>query len=244
MAAADKTAKTDKTAAKPPAKKWDAKLSHKVRHTVITIVLTLLVIGGGAYGYYFISQDTQAEIRNGSGEGTTRIITAETAAKANFDEAFFSFSLPGDWKRLPPDLSGPYKKYSYQSGLKNAENRYLQIYADGIPLDKAVNKAVAVRSEGATLTHGEVSTNCTEFTAPAVPKRLAVPAKWDGVDFLCDMDVTTRNVVGTSSPGAINRVELTNVGFTKHNFFFVYEDNNNTPEYNIFYDMLESFTVK
>lgn len=229
---------------KPVSKKWDAKLSHKVRHTVITVVLTLLVVGGGAYGYWYISQDTQPEIRNGSGEGTSRIITAETAAKVNFDEAFFAFDLPGDWKRLQPDLNGPYKKYSYQSGAKNADNRYLQIYADGIPLDMAVNKAVAVRGEGPTMTHGEVSANCTEFTAPTTPKRLAVTAKWDGVDFLCDMDGVTRNRVGTSSPGGVNKVELTTAGFTKHNFFFVYEDNNNTPEYNIFYDMLESFTVK
>lgn len=229
---------------KEPAIKWDAKLSHKVRHTVVTIILTLLIIGGGAYAYYFISKDTQTEIKNGSAEGTTRVISAETAAKARFDEAFFALDLPGDWKRLQADLNGPYKKYSYQSGLKNAENRYLYIYANGIPLDMAVNKAVAVRSEGATLTHGEVSSNCIEFTTPATPKRLAVQAKWDGVDFLCDMDGVTRNRVGTSSPGGINKVELTTIGFTKHTFFFVYEDNNNTPEYNIFYDMLESFTVR
>lgn len=74
---------------------------------------------------------------------------------------------------------------------------------------------------------------------------MAVPAKWDGVDFLCDMDSKFRNVVGSSSPGNINKVTLTSqTSFTPHSFFFVYEDNNYNPEYTIFYEMLDSFKVK
>jgi hypothetical protein len=58
------------------------------------------------------------------------------------------------------------------------------------------------------------------------------------------MDAVTRNVVGTSSPSAVNSVTLTNVGFTEHKFFFVFEDDNYNPDYGIMYNMLDSFKVK
>jgi kynureninase len=59
------------------------------------------------------------------------------------------------------------------------------------------------------------------------------------------MDSRTRNVVGTSSPGNINKVTLTNLNSaSRHDFFIVYEDNNYNPDYSIFYGMLESFAVK
>jgi hypothetical protein len=224
-------------------KPWDAKLSHKVIHTIATVVITLALIGGGAYAYLSFKRDTQAVMKNNPGKAITSTIAASDTPNAHFDETSFAFDLPGDWKRLQPDLNGLYKKYSYQAGQKNADNRWLDVYADGLPLEMPVNKAVAVRSEGSHLSHGMVSDNCSEFTPQSTPKKLKVTAKWDGVDFLCDMDAVTRNVVGTSAPGSVNKVELTNAG-TKHTFFFVYTDNNYNPEYGIFYRMLDSFTVK
>ncbi|HSH18543.1 MAG TPA: hypothetical protein VK978_04095 [Candidatus Saccharimonadales bacterium] len=225
-------------------KHWDAKLSHKIIHTVATIVVTLALVGGGAYAYRLFQQDIQTTYQSNPGKARVSTVEALNPARARFNEAAFTMDLPGDWKRLQADLSGPYKKYSYQAGLKNADNRYLHIYVDGIPLNMAVNKSVAVRGEGAKLSHGMVSENCIEFTAKPSSGALSVPAKWEGVDFLCDTDSVSRNVVGTSSPGMINKVELTNIGFTKRSFFFVYEDNNYTPDYDIFYKMLDSFTVK
>lgn len=225
-------------------KHWDAKLSHKIRHTIITIVLTLLIVGGGVYGYIFLMQDTQASIQVvNNGGGTTKTVQSVTPQNVRMDEAAFFFELPGDWKKTGEITTGPHHKFSYQATLKNASNRYLDIYMDSLPTTMAVNKAVAVRSEGDHLSHGVVSDNCTTFTSQTL-SALAVPAKWDGVDFLCDMDVKTRNVIGTSSIGNVNKVELTNVGFTKHSFFFVYTDHNYNPEYSIFYDVLDSFTLK
>lgn len=226
------------------AKHWDAKPSHKVIHTIVTVIVTLFLVGGAGYAYWFFQKDTQTSFTSNPGRAQVSTIESLNPAGAKFDEATFTMELPGDWKRLQPDLSGPLKKYSYQAGLKNADNRYLSIYVDGLPQTMAVNKALAVRGEGAKLSHGMISENCTEFTAKTAANQLAVPAKWDGIDFLCDLDTKTRNVVGTSSPGNVNKVVLTNAGFTQHSFFFVYEDNNFTPEYDIFYKMLESFTVK
>ncbi len=237
------TAKQGKQKPQKSARHWDAKLSHKVLHTIVTVVLTLAIIGGGAYAYLLFLQDTEVTIEN-KDVGSVKTVEALTPNNTRFTEAAFTFDMPGDWKKTGELTTGPFHKFSYQSTMKNAENRYLDIYLDKIPLDMAVNKVVAVRGEGTKLSHGSVSSNCAEFTMKTSAKMLVAPAKWDGVDFMCDMDVTTRNVVGTSSPGNINKVELTNVGFTKRQFFFVYTDHNFNPEYTIFYEVLDSFTVR
>jgi hypothetical protein len=225
-------------------KKWDVKRSHKIRYTIITVLVTLLIVGVGAGAYVFFLKDTQTTISNDGAKPLVTTIKAPDAARAHFDEVNFSMDLPADWKRLAPETTGPVQLYRYQSGLKNAENRFLSVYVDRLPLTMAVNKEVAVSGEGTKLTHGNVSANCTEFTNKPAVHAMSAPAKWDGVDFLCDMDGTTRNIAGTSSPGNINKVELTNVGFTKHTFFFLYEDDNYNPDYGIFYGMLDSFSVK
>jgi hypothetical protein len=181
---------------------------------------------------------------NNPGRELTTTVKATNAADAHFDEAVFSFNLPIDWKKTGELTTGPYHKFSYQATLKNADNRFLDIYLDSIPADMPVNMEVAVHGNGAHLSHGEVSSNCTEFTNPTVPKTLKVRAKWDGVDFLCDMDGTTRTIAGTSAPGTINKVSVENVGFTKHDLFFVYEDDNYNPDYGIFYNVLDSFSLK
>lgn len=224
-------------------KKWDAKPSHKLLHTVVTIFVTLLIIGGVGFGYYYFTQETATTVTNNPGPVLRRTVEGLNPSTAKFDEAAFTFALPNDWKRLEPILTGPYQTYTYQSAKKNAENRKLYVYVDGIPLDRPLNKVVRVDAAGDSLNHGEISAQCTDFT----PKTgaLKVPAKWDGVDFLCDMDSWSRNVVGTSAPGSINKVTLTNLSSaSRHDFFIIYEDNNYNPDYSIFYEMLGSFKVK
>lgn len=225
-------------------KKWEAKLSHKVIHTVLTVLVTLLIVGGAWYGYLFFKKDTQVQMKNNPGQVISTTVAANPQGTAHFTEAFFSFDLPGDWKKTGELTTGPYHKYSYRATLKNADNRFLDIYADTIPQGMAVNRVVRVEANGNSLSHGEVSNNCAEFTNQTTPKQLKLPAKWDGVNFLCDMDGTSRNITGTSSPTAVNDVTLQDVGFTKHSFFFVYEDDNYTPDYSILYNMLDSFKIK
>lgn len=225
-------------------KKWEAKLSHKVIHTVVTILVTLLIVGGGIGAYIFFMNDTKGELKNNPGRQITSTVAATPEGVVRFTEAAFKFDLPIDWKKTGELTTGPYHMFTYQAGKKNADNRWLYIYQDTLPLDLPVNKVVAVQPSGDKLSYGEVSANCTEFTTQTSPTQYKVPAKWDGVDFLCDYGSKTRNVVGTSAPGSPNKVVLQNVGFTKHAFFFVYEDNNYNPDYGIFYNMLDSFQVK
>lgn len=222
---------------------WDVPVSHKVRHTVITIFVTLLCVGGGAYGYFYFTQDVAASITPSQGIGAQKTIAAPAATNLQFDEPAFSFKLPPDWKKTGELTTGPYRKFSFQATQKNADNRYLDIYLDAVPLNMAVNKVVAVEAEGQELSHGMVSTNCIEFTQK-IPGQFMAPAKWDGVNFLCDTESTARNVIGTSSPGNVNKVELATVGSAKRALFFVYTDHNYNPDYGIFYDFLDSFSVK
>lgn len=224
-------------------KKWEAKLSHKIRHTVFTVLVTLLIIGGSTFVYQYFTNDVAASIQHSPGVGTTKIIASPTAQNLQFTEEYFSFKLPSDWKKTGQLTTGPHRKYSYQATLKYADNRYLDVYFDQLPLNMAVNKTVAVRGEGATLTYGQVSDNCMSFTNKPSASAIQAPAKWDGVDFICDMDAITKNVVGTSSPGNINKVELVSPGFTKHHLFLVYTDHNHSPDYQIFYDFLNSFKL-
>jgi hypothetical protein len=225
-------------------KKWDPKPSHKIIYTILTVLITLAVVAGGAGAYWYFKQDTKTTINNDAAPSIVKTVVAPDAARAHFDETTFSMDLPADWKRLPPDLSGTYNQYKYQATKKNADNRYLSVYVDRIPLTLSVSKEVAVQSNGQTLSHGNVSDNCRNFTTRATSQTHLTTARWDGVSFICDMDTIAGTTVGTSSPNAINSVTLTNVGFTDHKFFFVYEDDNYTPDYGIMYNMLDSFKVK
>lgn len=225
-------------------KKWEAKVSHKVVYTILIVIVTLAVVGGGAYAYMFYKKDTQGSITNNPGPAITTVVAQNPQGTAHFTEANFSFDLPSDWKKTAELTTGPYHKYSYRATMKNADNRFLDIYIDTLPLNLAVNKAVAVTASGDKLTHGEVSSNCDEFTQQTTPKSYQLQARWDGVNFICDMNGTNRNVVGTSSAAAINSVTLQTAGQVKHSFFFVYEDDNYNPDYGIMYNMLDSFKVK
>jgi hypothetical protein len=87
-----------------------------------------------------------------------------------------------------------------------------------------------------------VSDNCANFTGTTVQgkKPDTAPAKWSGVDFICDLVTYTRNVTGTGSVGTINRVNLTGEKGS-HQYFFVYTDNSSNPDYSIFTRSLQSF---
>lgn len=217
---------------------------HRRRGLVIAAVVVLILTAAGLYAYRYFSAETQAVVHNAPAVIKPADIPVVTTTR--FDETVFGFELPADWKKLKTE-SGQYAIYSYQSSLTNNDNRYLDIYLDKIPVTMAVNKAVAVHAAGTKLSHGVISDNCLTFTTP-VPtgeqKATILPARWDGIQFFCDTDNTSRNVVGISSPDHVNQVALTGPVSGQHSFLFVYTDNNHSPDYTIFYKMLDSFAVK
>ena len=213
------------------------------RHVVAIVSLLLIVLAGvGAYGYHYFMQDTATVIQNSA--GTTKQAVIPDNQIKHFDQGGFSFDLPSDWALTKHD-SALYDLYSFKATVTNADNRYLDIYVDKIPLKLAVNKEVALRSQGDVLSHGEVSENCLTFAGTTTTSSaLTIPTTWQGVNFLCDNDNKTRNVVGTGSPNSVNAITLKGQSGASHQFFYVYTDNNYTPDYAIFYHMLESFVVK
>jgi hypothetical protein len=163
-----------------------------------------------------------------------------------FDENLFSFDLPSDWQMSAKDTG----QYTLHSTKKYEDNRTLNIYVDKIPADFAIDRLLPVQTNDGEITPATVSDDCRNFTGVAnntepTQSLPDTPAKWQGIDFICDLSHYNRNAVGTGMLGSgINVVSLSTPANGKHQFFFVYIDHNITPNYNIFYDMLSSFMLK
>jgi hypothetical protein len=225
-----------------PAKKPKRKRALRI---LVPLLLVLLVIGG--YVGYRAFQSATAEVITDSKAHTYEAYPTEGNTK-HFDEKLFEFDAPDDWKFIGLDNS-TYAYYKYQSTKKNFEARNLDIYVDKIPADMALNRVVAVKAQGARLSHGDASENCTSFATPdpsqaGTAAALKIKARWDGIEFLCDNDTKFRNILGTTSTDGINTVKLTGPTAGAHSFFFVYTDHSSISDKTIFYRVLESFKVK
>lgn len=160
----------------------------------------------------------------------------------DFEEPLFSVSLPSDWQLT----AHTDQHYTWQSSQKVA-NKQLEIYVDNLPSTMMVNRVLPVVSAGAHVhTLAQVSGNCVDFVKPT-PAQAAgadLAASWHGVPFLCDLHNYERDVVGTSSAGAINSVTLTGASTGQHQFFFVFTDRSVSPDYSALYQALQSFSVR
>lgn len=174
----------------------------------------------------------------------TTKVSANVPKTAPVDEPLFSLNLPDDWQpRANNDVPKP--TYSWGGTTKTDNTRWLNIYVDDIPTTLAVNRVLPVDGNGTTLalTAG-VSDNCITFTGATNGGQNSAPAKWQGINFLCDTGNYIRDVVGTSSPDGINTVILTSADKGMHQFFFTYTDNSSSPDYSVFTDILKSFQLK
>ena len=172
-------------------------------------------------------------------------VTASGSPLKLFDEPGFTIKLPSDWQ-LVTHLTQPYNLYRFQGTNKTNSGRILEVYQDVIPVNFAVNRVIQVEASGSQVSAiGSVSDNCADFTkGTKAPNAYGVLAKWQGADFLCDIDNTQRNVVGTSAQGGLNKVVVTGASGTPHPFFFTYADHAINANYGPFYSALTTFTVK
>ncbi len=217
-------------------------ISHHKRHVILVwfaIILILLVVGGYFAAKHFLKADTAIS----KTEPTVGSVVAQGSATKPFSEKDFTFDLPKDWKFIgyTQDI---YHAYSWENATADPGERRLVIYVDNIPTGLGVNRLLPLQAEGDKLSVGSLSDNCANFTGDKVPGNPATPAKWSGVNFLCDLSNYERNIIGTSSTGDINSVTLTGSMTGKHAFFFTYTDNSSEPDYNIFTSALQSFMVK
>jgi hypothetical protein len=214
---------------------------------VVVLLMLLALCAAAAYVAYMVLSEADETI------STPQAITREYAppqgedTKEFIQQGLFTITLPSDWV-LKGHNETPHNLYSYQATEKNEDNRWLEIYVDRVPTDAAFNKLLPVIIENNKIVvTGSVSENCIEFTGPQGNPRGAgvdsLPAKWQGVDFLCDLSNYTRNVVGVGTVAAKHNIVLNGPTAGQHTFYFKYIDHNISPDYQILEKALQSFTV-
>jgi hypothetical protein len=142
------------------------------------------------------------------------------------------------------DSPAPAGSWKGDSGEDAA--RRLDVYVGAVPAALAINRLLPVAANDGRLDiTGTVSDNCVNFTdktARAIATGIA-SAKWDGVNFICDMGNYERDVVAIGSEQGINTVTLIGASAGRQQVLLVYTDNNANPDYNIFNTIVRSFRL-
>jgi hypothetical protein len=212
---------------------------------VLLAACLLLVIGAGFTGLY-LKNKLQPKTVVKQARATTKQVSYEKT-KTHYDEANFGIDLPSTWQKVPSP-TGPYTTYNWQVSNKGTDGQQITIFEDTIPVNFAVNRVLIVEPQGDTVTtKGSASENCSTFTKGVSPtaNQVGAPAKWQGIDFLCDQANQGRDVIGTSSKDGVNKVVLksqtTGRSFT---YLFSYTNHSINPDYTAFYDAINSFRLK
>jgi hypothetical protein len=223
----------------------------KAKKQLWFVILALLLIPVIAIGYFIVRVAKDSDVKASTPQAITREYAVEEVDDRKvFDQTEFVVKLPNDWA-LKDHVTEPYNLYSWQATKKNADNRWLEIYVDRYPKDKAFNRLLPVSIDNnKIIVTGSVSENCTAFTGPQGANQApasgveTLPAKWQGVDFLCDMANYTRNSVGVGTTGSQTAIKLSGAKTGMHTFFFVYIDHNINPDYQLLENTLASLEVK
>ena len=176
----------------------------------------------------------------------TRKITYDDTNTTQFIEPVFSIYLPSNWKLISTGTD-PYLVYHFQSTQPHEDARYLDVYVDSLPTNLGVNRILPVLANGAqlTLTSTDVSDNCSSFTRTSAKQPTeSTHAKWNNIDFYCDLADYERDLVGIGSPEGFNLVTLKGPATGTHKIFITYTDNTQAPDYSIFTSALKTFRIK
>ncbi len=231
------------------ARKYRAGYKHKRRgrkflKLMLVVVLIGLVLGG------FIYWDMRRNSDSGEVVGAGRSVPQQEDLKAEIeqvvvDEPLFSMKIAAGWKEIERKNVPTERSITWQSTVKNYENRWLKLYIDVIPPDIAVNRLLPLDVAGDSVSHRQLSENCKNFTRQANDQApTPQPSKWEGVDFICNLASFNDNVTGTGTEGSVNSTTITGPRQGAHKYFFVYTDRNIQPDYTIFYNALKSFKAK
>lgn len=211
------------------------------------IVVTLVVlVGFGVYTAY--KALTAPTIQATLPSAIIHEFASPEAADKTFNEQHFTLKLPEDWRLNSYSTESMYNKYTYQATAQNKDNRWLEVYVDRVPTNLSFNRILPVFiSENRIVVASSVSDNCTQFTGETIKQPATIetiPAKWQGVSFVCDVANYVRNVVGVGSPETGHNLQLTGPSGVKRTFYFVYIDHNINPDYQILERAIESFSAK
>lgn len=211
------------------------------------LALAVAVIGLIVIAYYFlIVRGQSTEISNNNKPLLSTVKAADQNTEVN--EADFTMTLPGKWKLTQKDWDARYHAWQWQlQDAKLAAGRWVRVYEDTIPGDYAYNYLLPLASTGPSLNVGQISGNCADFTTTAQVHNngtIAAVSKWQQVSFYCDYGNQVFQVVGTGSKEAINSISLTGPSAHPHKYFFLYQDNNVTPDLGVLGIVLASFRAK
>ena len=218
----------------------EVKHSHRKAY-ILLACFVMLALGFTIIAVRFLKPET--DLGKTPTAVTTKISYQERQTKA-FTEPLFTINLPTDWQAIPPTNDPPQPTYTWHGTSKENSARMLNIFLDKDVSTLAVNRELYVQANGSAITVlGDVSDNCTTFTGTATATHGSTPAKWQGIDFLCDSGNYERDVVGVASPDGLNRLILSGTS-GNHHFFFTYIDNSASPDYSIFTNALKSLKLK
>ncbi|MEI6237029.1 MAG: hypothetical protein WCP03_00305 [Candidatus Saccharibacteria bacterium] len=220
---------------------------HKIFLRFIIFVVPILVILGILVWYVFFRDNSNSASFSKAG---AEVAIVKPVYK-DFTNQFFKITLPNSWADL--GRKNPYSDqvyYEFQNTQKGFDNRWLRVYVDIFPLDFALNRLMPITIANNKIIPDTVSEECTTFTGAPISganRQQTVQtwsAKYNSIDFICDM-ANPRNYVGTASSTQGYATTLTNKdGSSIHKYFFVYIDHNIHPEYLTFSDALKSFETQ
>ncbi len=222
---------------------------HRSRKLFLIVAATFVVLGIVGTIILLDLKRHKAPKVEGASRTVSQVING-VSQQRTIDEKTFIMELPVDWKEVARRKNSRENLITWQSTKKGEENRKLTLHIDAIPSDYAINRLLPIVSQGAKLVYSDLSDNCATFTgggtfntSQAVTLKPTV-AKWQKVDFICNLPQVTDNQIGTGSSEGINFVSVTGENQGSHRYFFVYADRNIQPNYNILYDALRSFRAK
>ncbi len=218
----------------------------KRKSRIIALILFIIFILLLVAGFFFVRNLLKPQATVTKSKAVIKKVNFDTKVKT-YDEGDFTIEMPVAWSPVPRP-PGPYKSFTWQTSNKGTDGEDITVFEDVIPVNYAVNRMQVVAAAGDRLTLiDSVSDNCSKYTKNTTPinNQVGVPAKWQGVDFLCDQSNLQRDVIGTGSTDGINTVILQSpTTGVQHKFFFAYTDHNISPDYTVFSQALQSFKMK
>ena len=160
-----------------------------------------------------------------------------------FNEAHFSFQADETWQKV--DTKEEFVRYNaltYRSLENGFSLRELTIFIDEYPEDYGLTYVLPVEIENNRITPQQLSPRCNQLLDDGHPKHLSTEAVWAGVSFICDPDRATYTIGAShSETGYGVRIEGTNA---VHRYFFLYNDLESSPRFDVFSQILSSFEAK
>ena len=215
---------------------------HRRGQRIAIGVFVLLIIAGLLYWLAHLRISPTQQIKNSPSVSTA--YNASETAKVNINKPEFTMELPAGWTERQVIASPTGPRYTFAS--PSSQSQVLDFYIDNPPTGMALNRAIVVDAQGNGLAYDRVSDNCITFTDPKNKNAQTghAPARWQEIDFICDMSNFSRALVGTISKDGINQVAVAGEAIGNRKVFISYTDNSISPNYGTLYDILGSIKFK